>query len=136
MENYKKTGASPHRSLASFPAEDFVAIMDTLIAAEPNKSISKIMRGRKSHWYHLISSGDVVCPASGKVVSICSYDILENKNPKVQPTYHFNFYTSDWELFTIDHKLPLARGGKDHCSNVQPMIGEINWDKGSDLIYT
>ena len=135
MRKHVNSTPVEYRSLAHFPVDDFVAIMDKLVESEGGeKRRSKFMKGRKSQWYHLIMTDQLVCPASGKKVAICSYDIMEHK--KSEPTFHFNFYTEDWELFTIDHKIPLRHGGANHNSNVQPMIGTINWEKGSELIYT
>jgi len=117
--------------------DDFVAIMNTLLATETNISKkSKVMKGRKMHWYKLIIDGALTCPATGIRVERCRLDIQKHPNPKVEDTYHFNFYSEDGKLFTIDHKTPLAQGGRDVYENVQPMIAEFNWDKGSELIYT
>jgi hypothetical protein len=88
------------------------------------------------HWYKLIIDGDLTCPATGIKVERCRLDIQKHPSPKVDDTYHFNFYSADGKLFTIDHKTPLAQGGRDVYENVQPMIAEFNWDKGSELIYT
>jgi hypothetical protein len=117
------------RSIAKFSVEDFIAIMDKCSIDEP-------IRGRKLHWYHLIMENLLTCPATEKRVAYCSYDVMEHPNPKVQPAYHFNFYSEDDEMFTIDHKIPKSLGGTDLIDNVQPMIGDINWRKGSELIYT
>jgi hypothetical protein len=87
---------------------------------------------RKRAWRFLIKNNILTCPASNKVVSYCSYDA--NETGKIT-TYHYNFYTKDGVLFTIDHKKPLAKGGKNTMDNVQPMIGDINWRKGSKEIY-
>jgi hypothetical protein len=119
------------------PVDDFVSIMDTLLNAEP-KDIrrSKVMKGRKTHWYKLIIDGALTCPATGIKVERCRLDIQKHPSPKVEDTYHFNFYSADGKLFTIDHKTPLAQGGRDVYENVQPMIAEFNWEKGSELKYT
>ncbi len=117
--------------------DDFVSIMDTLLATETNVSKkSKVMKGRKMHWYKLIIDGVLTCPATGIKVERCRLDTQKHPSPKVEDTYHFNFYSADGKLFTIDHKTPLAQGGRDVYGNVQPMIAEFNWDKGSELIYT
>ena len=119
------------------PIDDFVSIMDTLFAAEP-KDIrrSKVMKGRKAHWYKLVIDGNLTCPVTGLKAEYCRLDIQKHPNPKVEDTYHFNFYSADGDLFTIDHKTPLSQGGRDIYENVQPMIAEFNWEKGSELIYT
>lgn len=115
--------------------EDFVSIMDTLFNAE-GKDVrrSKVMKGRKAHWYKLIMDGNLTCPVTGLEAKLCRLDIVKHK--RVPETYHFNFYSADGDLFTIDHKTPLSQGGRDVYENVQPMIAEFNWEKGSELIYT
>lgn len=138
MRKYINPANKPNYLVAGeVPVEDFVSIMDTLLNAEP-KDIrrSKVMKGRKTHWYKLIIDGALICPATGIKVERCRLDIQKHPSPKVEDTYHFNFYSADGKLFTIDHKTPLAQGGRDVYENVQPMIAEFNWDKGSELIYT
>lgn len=138
MRKYINPANKPNYFAAGeVPVDDFVLIMDTLLNAEP-KDIrrSKVMKGRKTHWYKLIIDGALTCPATGIKVELCRLDIQKHPSPKVEDTYHFNFYSADGELFTIDHKTPLAQGGRDVYENVQPMIAEFNWDKGSELIYT
>lgn len=89
---------------------------------------------RKNHWIHFIETNNLVCPATGKSVSYCSYDRRDYKNG--QSSFHYNFYSVDDELFSIDHKLPISEGGsKTAKSNVQPMIMEENHKKRSQLIY-
>lgn len=87
---------------------------------------------RKKAWIYLIKNNILMCPATKKIVAYCSYDMRENKK---FPTYHYNFYSKDGELFTIDHKTPLSKGGKNIMNNIQPMIGEINWEKGNKEIF-
>lgn len=113
-------------SISKIAVDDFVAIIDKLSIYE---KISK----RKNNWLELIMSGDLICPATNKEVFYCSYDKLVVKNIT---TYHFNFYSEDDILFTIDHKIPLSKGGSNFdISNIQPMICFDNWNKKSKLIY-
>jgi 5-methylcytosine-specific restriction endonuclease McrA len=93
---------------------------------QSGKKISK----RKRFWRYLIMNNELVCPVTEKKVAYCSLD----KNVKSE-TLHYNFYSEDDELFTIDHKIPKSKGGKDNTTNIQPMIAEENWDKGSKMIY-
>lgn len=92
----------------------------------------KIVSNRKRMWLHLIKTNQLICPASKKSVAYCSYDIKENVN-----TYHYNFYSEDGELFTIDHKIPISLGGKkNNLDNIQPMVFEENMKKRNNLIFT
>lgn len=133
LENVKK----PEYFVAGeVPIDDFIAIMDTFFNAEPEGiRRSKVMKGRKAHWYKLVTDGNLTCPVTDLKAEYCRLDIRKHPNPKVKDTYHFNFYSSDGDLFTIDHKTPLSQGGRDVYENVQPMIAEFNWEKGSELIY-
>ena len=88
---------------------------------------------RKYLWIKLIESGNLTCPVTNKKVDYCSYDYIKSGN---LITYHYNFYSIDGELFTIDHKIPISKGGhKSDVSNLQPMIGKENWKKSDKLIY-
>lgn len=87
---------------------------------------------RRTMWYKLIKDNNLTCPATGKTVAYCSYDY--NKSGK---SFHYNFYSEDGELFTLDHKTPKSLGGhKTDYDNIQPMIYKDNFNKGSELIYT
>lgn len=119
-----------YKTIATISTDDFIALIDTLRKTEGNTKYSKILKGRKLHWYNLILNNNLICPATNEYVAYCAYDIHINNN-----TYHFNFYDKNGELFTIDHKLPLSIGGKNHIHNVQPMIGDNNWEKGNKLIF-
>ena len=98
----------------------------------PHQRISN----RKKHWIYLIENNLLTCPATGKEVSYCSYDRLDYKGKNIKPTYHYNFYSEDGELFSIDHKIPISKGGhKTAVSNIQPMIMSKNFEKKNELIY-
>lgn len=122
--------------LGEVPIEDFIAIMDTLVQAEGEVRRSKFMKGRKAHWYKLIMDGNLTCPVSGIKAEVCRLDVLKNRKPSVADSYHFNFYSSKGDFMTIDHKIPLSKGGRDIYENVQPMLAELNWKKGNELIHT
>ncbi len=118
-----------YRTIAIITLDDFVMAMDTIQKSE-NSRRSKEVKGRKLHWYKLILTGNLICPATNYEVAYCGYDIHIVNN-----TFHFNFYNKNGDLFTIDHKMPLSLGGKNYIDNVQPMISENNSLKGSQLIY-
>jgi hypothetical protein len=104
-----------------------------ITVSKSGKEFSNISR-RKQHWIHLIETNNLVCPATGKKVSYCSYDRKDTKNSP--PSFHYNFYSEDDELFSIDHKLPISKGGSiTNVDNIQPMIMVENNKKCSQLIY-
>ena len=85
---------------------------------------------RKKFWIHLIETNNLICPITGKKVSYCSYDRQEYKNIINIPTFHYNFYSEDDELFSIDHKYPISKGGSKYSvDNIQPMIMLENFKK-------
>lgn len=51
--------------------------------------------------------------------------------------YHLNLWGENAEgervLFTHDHIVPKARGGKDELANTQPMCSPCNWKKKSQM---
>ena len=52
------------------------------------------------------------------------------------PTFHYNFYSEDDELFSIDHKYPISKGGSKYSvDNIQPMIMLENFKKENKLIF-
>jgi 5-methylcytosine-specific restriction endonuclease McrA len=51
---------------------------------------------------------------------------------------HFNLYAEEkgkMVLMTKDHKIPVARGGKDHMENYQTMCAICNNLKGKDILH-
>lgn len=48
---------------------------------------------------------------------------------------HFDLYTLDLQLMTIDHIYPKSLGGSDDLENLQPMCEKCNCAKGSN-VYT
>ena len=113
---------------------DIVKTNSKVTVIKSGEVIYKISN-RKRHWIHLIENNQLTCPVTGKKVVYCSFDKREYMNP-IEPTYHYNFYSEDGVLFSIDHKLPISQGGsKTSVNNVQPMIILENFKKQSQLIY-
>lgn len=62
------------------------------------------------------------------------YFAVESFSRSVYPSHHVNLYGKRNEtevLFTMDHILPRARGGKDNLNNAQVMCQPCNSRKGS-----
>lgn len=80
----------------------------------------------------MINKGKLTCAATNKPIAYLSYDVTNL--PAAKRTYHFNFYTEEDELITVDHVYPKSLGGSEmDVENLQPMIGEYNWAKGSTV---
>jgi hypothetical protein len=89
---------------------------------------------RKQHWIYLINHKKLKCPVTGEKVSYCSYD--KRNNGKEPVSFHYNFYSESGKMFTIDHKLPISKGGsKSSYKNIQVMIDTENFIKSDNLIY-
>jgi 5-methylcytosine-specific restriction endonuclease McrA len=81
---------------------------------------------RKRQWLHMIHANKLTCPVTDLKVAYCSYDRTD------MGTFHYNFYSENGKLFTVDHIIPRSKGGsKMKLKNLQPMIGKYNWRKGS-----
>lgn len=103
--------------------------------SKSGKEYTKIS-DRKKHWIYLIENNNLICPVTGKTVDYCSYDREDFKNPKTLSTFHYNFYSADDELFSIDHKHPISKGGsKRDFDNIQPMVMLENFKKKNEMIY-
>lgn len=48
---------------------------------------------------------------------------------------HYDVYTKDFVLMTVDHIVPKAKGGGEHLNNKQPMCNRHNSKKGAKLDY-
>jgi len=47
---------------------------------------------------------------------------------------HIDLYTIDFHLMTVDHILPLSKGGaRNDIKNMQPMCEECNTNKGNKI---
>lgn len=120
-----------HRKDSSFKRVENLSLNEYLNKVEQLRKDGKRISYRKLHWEYLIKNNLLVCPATNKKVYFCGLDYRESSD-----SYHYNFYSSDNELFTIDHKIPISKGGnKLRFSNVQPMIFEANIEKSNQLIY-
>ena len=74
----------------------------------------------------MIAANKLQCPVTNLTVAYCSYDVTQ------MGSYHYNFYSEDGRLFTVDHIIPKSKGGSAmKLKNIQPMIGKYNWRKGS-----
>lgn len=108
----------PHyTSLRKHTLDEFVYLCSQMFRISP----------RKRQWLKLIAAKKLQCPVTDLKVSYCSYDITP------MSTYHYNFYSEDGQLFTVDHIIPKSKGGSEmKLKNLQPMIGKYNWRKGTE----
>ena len=110
-----------YKSLKIISIQDYLNLIEDL---ELNGE--KISR-RKKEWRLLIENNKLVCPFSNKRVAYCSYDFNEPAQ-----TYHWNFYSEDDQLFTIDHIVARSKGGNScEIDNLQPMLYDYNFQKGA-----
>lgn len=115
----------PYISVEKISLEEFLKRMTQI---NPKK-----IRNRKGNWIRLINANKLTCPVTSQVVTYCSLD-----KHKWNESLHYNFYSKDHVMFTIDHILPISRGGNTTAlENIQPMIDIHNFEKGSrtDLGY-
>lgn len=86
---------------------------------------------RKIQWLSLIEINKLTCPCTKLKVSHVQFDYNPSSN-----TFHYNFYSKDGQMFTIDHIIPKSKGGSIMgIDNLQPMIDVYNFGKGSKLNY-
>lgn len=79
---------------------------------------------RRDNWVSLIDNNKIVCPATWKEVAYVWHDYKESTN-----SWHYNFYSEDGDMFTIDHIIPIAKWWDRMYPNVQPMIESFNTAK-------
>ena len=83
---------------------------------------------RKRNWLNLIKVGRLTCPVTNLEVAYFSYEKCIGKNGR--DSFHYNFYSACGKLFTIDHIMPVSKGGLKSCiDNIQPMEAEANFEK-------
>jgi hypothetical protein len=87
-------------------------------------------RKRKLWWYQMLKEGRNTCPITFLEVAYFQLDQL-TKNGRVLSS-HWNFYSEDGQMFTVDHINPKIKGGSNDVANLQPMIAQYNHKK-SDL---
>lgn len=46
---------------------------------------------------------------------------------------HYDLYTKDFVMITVDHILPKSRGGSNDIGNLQPMCQHCNSRKGNTV---
>ncbi len=97
-----------------------------------------------SHRYLCFLNSGIVCVRCDKVATHFAIECdIKNWNRSVRenlktPPVHMNLYMDRGNgqsdlLFTKDHILAKARGGKNHVSNYQTMCTKCNNKKGSSL---
>lgn len=112
-------------SLEKLTLVEFLQRMNTL---DPKK-----IRNRKLSWIKLIKANKLTCPVTNKTVAYCSLDEQQNK----VKSRHYNFYSEDGTMMSIDHIIPKSKGGHHtHISNLQPMVEKENWKKGSEILVS
>lgn len=86
-----------------------------------------------SQRYLLFKRDGLKCARCERVASVC-YLAMPNKNATSKRS-HFNFFSVDangkFILFTKDHKVSRANGGRDVMDNYVPMCQICNTKKGS-----
>lgn len=83
--------------------------------------------------YHLFKKKGLTCVHCKRMANKCFLEI----SPGQGNSAHFNFYEvvegKKDRLFTKDHIIPKALGGKDKFNNYQPMCTNCNGNKGAKL---
>lgn len=112
-------------TLEQYPIEHFFDVCDVL------KRVSM----RKRWWLSLLARGGdkLVCPISGLKVARLHLDVQYYKSGKC--SYHWNFYSENGRMFTVDHIHPRSKGGDVmNVENLQAIIGSYNEYKGNRVI--
>jgi len=137
-------GIYPHFNLSEVEKEsrkltlsEFVESICSEYQLEIDKSIwtsktsKRRAKFRKMVWEHLIKNDLLICPATGEKVSYCICDYV-----KLNGRYYYKFYSENDVEFSLDHKLPISKGGerKNFC-NIQVMTREANGLKSDSLVY-
>jgi uncharacterized secreted protein with C-terminal beta-propeller domain len=122
---------SPRKTiLAEYPVEE---VFDKLKADGARQEFAvgdKVYRVKMNSKRYFVLKENRQCVACGIE---CRKAVLELPSDCEYP--HFNLYGEDdgkWVLMTKDHKLAVARGGKDTMDNYQSMCAICNNIKGKD----
>ena len=92
---------------------------------------------RKKVWLYLIENDILTCPMTGEKVAYCLYEYKNVRTKKGhKKRYYYKFYSDTGTEFSIDHKLPISKGGpKKDLLNLQAMTLQANRLKSDELIY-
>lgn len=110
----------------TYKSQKIITLLEFLDLLEDLSLKGEPISRRKREWHLLIQNNKLTCPISGKKVAYCSYDRKISQN-----TFHWNFYSRDGELFTVDHIIARSQGGAScNIENLQPMLYDYNMEKG------
>lgn len=88
-----------------------------------------------SHRYWCFKEKGIMCCECGLEGQFFAKERVNSKHRKDEERYHFNMYGLDDNgvevLFTKDHILPVAQGGRNHISNYATMCQRCNCEKGN-----
>lgn len=84
---------------------------------------------RKKAWCHFIREGKVKCALSG--IEATHVKMVQYNDGSI----HWDFYTDDDQMMTLDHIKPKKLGGTNNIKNLQPMLLDLNSRKGHSLTY-
>lgn len=101
-----------------------------------NPEASRIFDGKRVKFnslrYQLFANKGTKCVACGLEAQF--FALEQSHSKELSDTWHFNLYGRDSDgdeiLFTKDHILSRAKGGKDHINNLQTMCYVCNQIKG------
>lgn len=85
--------------------------------------IEKLKDHRRFKVYYQKGTNCICCGKIGKFVILSA----TNKN-----ALHWDLYTEDLELMTIDHIKPKSKGGGNNIENLQPMCAKCNTKKSNN----
>lgn len=103
-----------------------------ILEERPFTSIEDIFR-HKSRWLKrrltIFRTKGIQCTCCGVIAT----RVIKGINPSggKYGSSHVNLYTNDGLLITVDHIIPLSKGGPDTLENKQPMCCICNGKKGN-----
>lgn len=97
-------------------------ICGIVLSDHPLSIIEKMKTHRRFQVYYHKGVKCVSCDKTGVRVI---------QTAKLPHSIHFDLYTQDLELMTVDHILPKSKGGKMTLENLQPMCQTCNTVKGN-----